>query len=385
MPGYAANLVGSGARKLTTRGRTYAAATITLLRASRGKQTSPETSVANAVPPADISASISQDQHSPTTPVAAPQTRESNGAVFQVKAEMPIEFTPGQIVRTPERDPVASASPAQLRPASEASTQASPRPLVPVKPDSARNEAETATLPQETIDPLRVAAATSRHSTASTRDENIGHKKQTDSQAATAASPSEKPDIISRAQETMAPNAASHGAYHGRRIRVEHSNPVTNPAVALMQQRPAAAYSSDATPTTNAKELIPRSTRPAEQATGFLASRSIPRISTPAQGDAPAIATTGKIAEVVDRPSLSSPRPAAGSPTSAQESSFATAAARRHASREDRQPEGPRLNIGLLEVQIIQEVSEAPPTRTQPRGLANEQDVLERSYIRQIG
>jgi len=383
MPGYAANLVRSGARNLTTRGRTYTAATVTLLQASRGKQVSPEASVTNAAPAPGVSASISQGQHSPATPVAAPQNSESSGAVFRVKAEMPVAFTPEQAVQTSERRTLTNASAVQPLPDSEAATQASPRAFVPVDPP--RSDARTPTLPLETVDPRRVAAATLRHHTANTPAENIGHNKQTESEQAPAASPSEKLEIISLAQEVMAPNAASRRLYHGRRIRVEHSSPAMNPAVALMQRRSASAHSPDAASKTNAKELTPRPARPAEQPSGLLASRSVPRISAPAQGDAPAISTMGKMAEVVDRPSLSSPRPVASPPLSAHESPFATAAARPRASREERQPEGPRLSIGLLEVQIIQEASEAPQPKTQPRSLANEQDVLERSYIRQIG
>jgi len=89
--------------------------------------------------------------------------------------------------------------------------------------------------------------------------------------------------------------------------------------------------------------------------------------------------------ETAERSSIFSLRPALSAPLTAHESVFASTAAKRPPGRDERQPEGPRLSIGLLEVQIIQESSTAPQTRTQQQSPLHEQDNLERSYVRQIG
>ena len=82
-------------------------------------------------------------------------------------------------------------------------------------------------------------------------------------------------------------------------------------------------------------------------------------------------------------PLVFSPRLPVGRPVE-HESAFAPAEARRNAARQEKQPEGPRLSIGLLEVQIIQEASATPQTKL-PSSPSGEREDLERSYVRHIG
>ncbi|MGE5205791.1 MAG: hypothetical protein ACM3PW_09250 [Chlamydiota bacterium] len=201
---------------------------------------------------------------------------------------------------------------------------------------------------------------------------------------AVAPTPSEEPEIDTSPVQVMlmTPEPARQGFYHGRHIRIEHSSPAPNPTVALLQQRPGPAQPGRPAQS-NMKEGASPIARTGKPAAATAPSQDIPRIAASQKNSA--AATPAGNREMAGSPVAFSPRQPAGPPVSEHESAFALAPVRRTAPREEKQPEGPRLSIGLLEVQIIQEPSQVPQTKTPSSGLPGEHDDLERSYVRPIG
>ena len=374
MPGYAANLVRSGARSLTTRARSYSAAAVTMLKSTRAEQAA-EASGVNAVETHPmVSARTRQPSSSlSSVPVAANAIASTSSLQSAVT---PAALPPAQTIHTSHQ---SFSVPNQPSSGHHDSAQAP----FSVSTAAVRHEAQKYDkIADATLSPASspMMAAAPRVSTR----ENTDQQRQV-GPSSRAATSSEHADtgISSSDPESPVPNSASYGAYRGRRIRVEHSNATPNPAAVFRKPDRASALSTSST-AAGAGELISPVPRAPGQPAGVLASRGVPRISAHTQTDA-SPAVIEKRPETAERSSIFSLRPALSAPLTAHESVFASTAAKRPPGRDERQPEGPRLSIGLLEVQIIQESSTAPQTRTQQQSPLHEQDNLERSYVRQIG
>lgn len=371
MPGYAANLVRSGARSLSTRGRSYASpASLATLRGTTGKQAIPET------PGVNTKSGVVQAPVSRLSSAIETAQTKSSGIVSQVRAETP--FTISAVI--PERTFSRSALPFQPSPESQNPMQAQLPASRPAKPEPPRSDAGHIK-PVSASDSRTASVLTSRQHQENFHDGNAAEESYIAIPPVPAMTSSGKPAIgnSSLQPDLKGPDSANKGFYHGRPIRVEHLDPAANPASLLQQERPASSEKKSASV---AKNPASPAARVGEQTTGYLSLRGTPRISVPTGRDVP-VPAAEKRPETMDQPSIFSPRSAPGSPPSTHESVFA--AAKRNSAREGRQSEGPRLSIGLLEVQIIQEPSAAPEKRAQPRSPGHEQDDLERSYIRLIG
>ena len=250
----------------------------------------------------------------------------------------------------------------------------------PARPEPQKNDAGHMTQPVSVTD-SRPSAVVSRQNQEKFRDENAAEEGDIAIPPVPAKTSSGKPVIRngSLQPDLKGPDSTTKGFYHGRPIRVEHLNPAANPASLVQQERPASSEGKTASAAGNPPSPA---TRVGQQPTGYLSLRGTPRISVPTGKEVP-VPAAEKRPQTMEQPSIFSPQSAPSSPPSSHESVFA--AAKRNSAREAKQSEGPRLSIGLLEVQIIQEPSAAQEKRAQPQSPGHEQDDLERSYIRQIG
>jgi len=378
MPGYAANLVRSGARGLTTRRRSYAAATLsTMLRSTPANEPRSEAPGVAAGEPTPTAVGDRATILGPS--VTRAHRVETSGAAFQSRSEVSAASPPSQTSRaTEERDPsviVAAMQPEPWKIPSAPPHAAATVSLRPGPAKTADNDMASVVEDGDARRGLSAAAILPQHRPIHTGDEeNARRENLSGSSPIMVVTEKQESEILPPQPAT---DSTKHGFYHGRRIRVEHSTTGPNPTVVGLQQR-SPATPAPAPAVLSAKEHAPPG-RSGEQA-HEVPSRSTPRITAPAQANAHLPAVAGSKPETAARSSVFSVLPAAAAP----EPAF-TPAAKRNSAREERTSDGPRLSIGLLEVQIIQEPSEAPQTRTPTRSPAHEHDDLERSYVRSIG
>ena len=201
----------------------------------------------------------------------------------------------------------------------------------------------------------RPSAVVSRQNQEKFRDENAAEEGDIAIPPVPAKTSSGKPVIRngSLQPDLKGPDSTTKGFYHGRPIRVEHLNPAANPASLVQQERPASSEGKTASAAGNPPSPA---TRVGQQPTGYLLFAAHRAYPCP-RGRKFLFRQQRKDPQTMEQPSIFSPQSAPSSPPSSHESVFA--AAKRNSAREAKQSEGPRLSIGLLEVQIIQEPSAA--------------------------
>src|SRR5512146_891527 len=270
MSGYAANLIRSGARGLTTRRKSYAAATLsTVLRSPRDRQAPAE---APATGPGELAHTVLADvshQHLGTSSAAPMRKVEA------------VRMAAQPLQDAPALPPVQISLPAvQLEPSFN----------VPPVPQSGTTHPK----PALTHLPYATPAATPPTSPKSM----IAEKKPsvpgraTDVRGTTPAvapTPSEEPEIDTSPVQVMlmTPEPARQGFYHGRHIRIEHSSPAPNPTVALLQQRPGPAQPGRPAQS-NMKEGASPIARTGKPAAATAPSQDIPRIAASQKNSAAA-------------------------------------------------------------------------------------------------
>jgi hypothetical protein len=377
MSGYAANLVRSGARALTTRRLSYAAAALsTVLRETRaGQERTPAASLAEP-----MFAALAGTAHRGLANLSSPRQHvETAGAVVQQQPE-PL-LTASQLGTGPEIDFSACLSAPLVQPEQKPAPQH--KPDQGTRGPRSKMERDGSTAAPQATD-ARLAASASSGQNRSSRVQGEDAPRSMRFGAPPHAAPvSERPEPdVSTEPALIAPEPARHGIYHGRRIRVEHSAQAPNRAATLDLPRSAPAL-PDNTTRRKGKEPALSTVSLGDHAARAVPSQLAPRVSSAAQMNS--IGASEPSQQGSQGPSLSfSTRSAAAPPTSAHALTLAPAEPRRSSSREAKSSEGPRLSIGLLEVQIIQDPSPAPQTRP-PSHSSSEHDDLERSYVRHIG
>lgn len=406
MPGYGANLVQSGARNLATQPGSRAAGVH--FAAQRVRQAPATGSLSKGDRESPLPASTRPPQAVSPSSLRPPTTRTGQSSVT---ASMQHTNQKAQMEASSSALPTTLGSSGQGLGQNDDDAAASPRAdALPHGPSSLLPGWETTDSPRPLVEQTQYEAQS--------QDASSGRQRIAPATAPSAAFP-RKPRIEFSYSETAltTSDSASHVAYQGRRIRLEGASSLPSPATAspLQQRRaslPIVPMPDESGAVRNAAGMHPeqesgdfaartsdhadKKSNPLRPPMVFSRPRARPLVVAHENTFAPL--TADRNADQPEGPQLSTGSQAGGSrlpmvplratpaPLPAHESVLAPQTTNRTAHRAEKQHEGPRLSIGRLEIQIIQEGQENPAAQNvAPRGFADELDHLERSYVRQIG